>query len=384
LKKLPVVEGEGYQYQPDIQNPVFCGHLMADLDSIAGAIGAAILHEGTPARASPINAETKFALHYWKCPEPEYIQDILEKDPNRNVCLVDFQQRSQLHKAIPERNIIGIIDHHALQSSTIITERPIFVDIRPWGSVCTILAHSFALHEKYLPRNVAGLLLAAILSDTLNLRSPTTTSWDKRMVTMLVRYTGLEDVNMYAASQFRAKSRELLNMSPYALVHGDMKLFKFDAAQDETVYSIGYSVIETTDAESSLARADELICEMVHARQDGNLTAMLLAIVDIVNLQSELLLCGPVEESLAVTAYGGEVNRERQSMSLPGKVSRKKDFIPPLAHAIQEEGWIPPPVHPLSKRRSTIVMSYTDFANGQPIRVLEKDDDKAEKDCLDG
>lgn len=260
-----------------------------------------------------------------------------------------------------------------------------------WGSVSTIVAHSFALREKYLPLNVAGLLLAAILSDTLNLRSPTTTSWDKRMVTMLVQYTQLEDVNMYAAMQFRAKSHELLTMSPYALIHGDMKLFKFHSTIDETIYSIGYSVIETTDAESSLNRAEELICEMKHARQDGSLTAMLLAIVDIVNLESELLLCGPVEESLAVTAYGGTVNEERHSMSLPGKVSRKKDFIPPLAHAIQEESWSPPAVgNSLSRRKSVIVMSYKDFANGQPVRVLdndtEGDGDQQDdvEDCLNG
>lgn len=132
LNKLPVVEGGGdLQYLPDIERPIFCGHLMADLDSIAGAIGASVLYKGTAARASEINAETKFALNYWKCEEPEYVVDLLEKEPNRKVCLVDFQQRSQLHDAIQMRNIVGIIDHHALQSSTIITERPIFVDIRP-------------------------------------------------------------------------------------------------------------------------------------------------------------------------------------------------------------------------------------------------------------
>lgn len=219
------------------------------------------------------------------------------------------------------------------------------------------------------------MLLSAILSDTLNLRSPTTTNWDKRMVTMLVQYTELEDVNMFAASQFRAKSRELLSMSPYALVHGDMKLFKFDSSIEGQVYSVGYSVIETTDAESSLARAEELIAEMKNAREEGNLTAMLLAIVDIVNLKSELLLCGIVEESLAVTAYGGNPDYDdKHTLSLPGLVSRKKDFIPPLARAIKVDEWTPPEVHPLCRRKSLIVMSYTDFVNGQPVRVYDEDE----------
>lgn len=194
---------------------------------------------------------------------------------------------------------------------------------------------------------------------------------------MLVQYTGLDDVNMYAASQFRAKSRELLSMSPYALVHGDMKLFKFDSSKNDEVYSIGYSVIETTDAESSLARTDELLAEMKNAREEANLTAMLLAIVDIVNLKSELLLCGPVEESLAVTAYGGTPNNHH-SLSLPGKVSRKKDFIPPLARAIQEDKWTPPKEgSAMPRRKSRIVMSYHGFINGQPVRIYDdfNDDD---------
>lgn len=251
------------------------------------------------------------------------------------------------------------------------------LSIFKWGSVSTILAHCFALQEKYLPRNVAGLLLSAILSDTLNLRSPTTTSWDKRMVTMLVQYTGLDDVNMFAASQFRAKSRELLSMSPYSLVHGDMKQFKFDSSSDGSqVYTIGYSVIETTDAPSSLARAEDLIAEMKTAREDLDLTCMLLAVVDIVNLESTLLLCGPCEQSLAVLAYGGTPDMEHHTLAMPGLVSRKKDFIPPLARAIKVDQWTPPPIRPMGRKRSSIVlMNYTDFANGQPVRVFDDDDD---------
>jgi manganese-dependent inorganic pyrophosphatase len=72
------------------------------------------------------------------------------------------------------RIIVGIIDHHALQSNTIVTEGPIFVDIRPWECMSSILAHSYAVQETHLPVNMAGMLLSAILSDTLNLRNPIT------------------------------------------------------------------------------------------------------------------------------------------------------------------------------------------------------------------
>ena len=88
--------------------------------------------------------------------------------------------------------IVGVIDHHALQNNTIITEKPIFVDIRPWGSMSSILAYEFATQRVHLPVPIAGMLLSAVLSDTLNLRSPTTTEWDRRVVAMLVQYTKVQ------------------------------------------------------------------------------------------------------------------------------------------------------------------------------------------------
>jgi len=149
----------------ELKGALFCGHVVTDLDSIAGAIGAAVLHGGVAARASEINSETEFALEYWNCSLPEKIEDLIEEESK--VCLVDFQQQSQLNPAIPMKNIVGIIDHHALQSNTIVTEKPIFVDIRPWGCMSAIIAHSFLMYKRYLPRKIGGMLLSAILSDTL-------------------------------------------------------------------------------------------------------------------------------------------------------------------------------------------------------------------------
>jgi nanoRNase/pAp phosphatase (c-di-AMP/oligoRNAs hydrolase) len=81
-----------------------------------------------------------------------------------------FLTRSLLSFALP-----GIIDHHALQSKIVTTATPIFVDIRPWGSACSIIASLFIDHKRKISKSTAGLLLSGILSDTLNLQSPTTT-----------------------------------------------------------------------------------------------------------------------------------------------------------------------------------------------------------------
>jgi manganese-dependent inorganic pyrophosphatase len=368
-KKVPTDERqEGLAFEPQLQGAFFCGHLMADLDSIAGAIGASHLYGGVAARASEINSETKWALKEWNCELPQPIEVLLENSPSNSVCLVDFQQQSQLNPAIPMANIIGIIDHHALQSNTIVTEKPIFVDIRPWGCMSSILAHSYAVQEKHLPKNIAGMLLSAILSDTLNLRSPTTTKWDERMVSMLVQYLGIDDVNQLAARQFRAKSQELS-----AMTH-----------DPSIIYTIGYGVIETTDAEASLERVDELIPEMQVVRHEMKLTAMLLAVVDIVHMTSTLFIAGPTEMSLALAAYGGETVNNGKALELTGLVSRKKDFVPKLTRAVAA-GWKPPPleISPQSHISTEIVMDYSKYSPGRPKRKFEFEEAKEEKsDCV--
>jgi len=149
---------------PELHGAIFCGHLVADLDSVAGAIGAAALYGGVPARASEVNSETEFALATWGIDLSRIrpVEQLLEEQgDSARVCLVDFQQTTQLHPAIQPSKIVGVIDHHALQSSTIVTQRPIFVDIRPWGSMSTIIAHSFVVLQRPMPREVGGLLLQA-------------------------------------------------------------------------------------------------------------------------------------------------------------------------------------------------------------------------------
>ena len=123
-------------YIPEILGgAIFCGHLVTDLDSIAGAIGAAELYHGTAARASEVNSETAFALKLWGVEVPRPIEELLVEKLEAGVCLVDHQQVSQLNKAIDVDRIVGVIDHHALQSATIVTDKPIYIDIRPWGYV---------------------------------------------------------------------------------------------------------------------------------------------------------------------------------------------------------------------------------------------------------
>ena len=325
-------------FLPDVlKNAVFVGHIVTDLDSVAGAIGAACLYGGTPALASPINSETMFAFQEWGAKMPLYIEDVLEQDPKRDICLVDHQQTSQLNPSIPVDQIVGVIDHHALQSKTIVTDKPIYIDIRPWGSMSTIVAHTFLTHKRRPPKDVAGMLLSAILSDTLNLLGPTTTEWDRLMVAVLADICGVNDIQLLASRQFKAKSRELAALSAHGLVNGDQKSFSFAASH--FCGEVGFAVVETTDDQVILDRLPELLPEMENCKKERGYQCLFLAIVNIVKLHSKLLLCSPTERSLAQAAFGGELLDEAKTlMDLGSRVSRKKDFIPSVTSTIKK-GW---------------------------------------------
>lgn len=335
-----------------LRDVIFCGHLVTDLDSIAGAIGAAALYGGVPAAASKVNSETQYALEYWNVEAPRPIEDLLGEDPNAKVCLVDHQQTSQMNPSISADQIVGVIDHHALQSKTIVTDKPIYIDIRPWGSMSTIIGHTFLTHGRRPPKPIAGMLLCAILSDTLNLLGPTTTEWDRLMVAVLAEISEVEDIQLLASQQFKAKSRELATMSAVNLVNGDQKTFSFDAPNFHG--EIGFAVVETTDDDAILSRIDELLPELVACKKEKGLQCIYLAVVNIVKLHSNLVLCGPAEKSLATEAFGGTVLRDGTLMNLGSRVSRKKDFIPSLTSTVKG-GWSRP--SSLGRGMSTVDLS---------------------------
>lgn len=203
----------------------------------------------------------------------------------------------------------------------------------------TIIAHTFLTHNRRPSKPVAGMLLCAILSDTLNLLGPTTTEWDRLMVAVLAEISEVDDIQLLASQQFKAKSKELATMSAPALVNGDQKTFSFDAAGFKG--DVGFAVVETTDDDAILNRIDELLPEMVACKKEKNLSCIFLAVVNIIKLHSHLLICGPTELALAEKAFGGNVTMDGALIYLGGRVSRKKDYIPVLTKVIKD-GWKKP------------------------------------------
>jgi inorganic pyrophosphatase/exopolyphosphatase len=330
-----------------LKGAFFIGHLVPDLDSVAGAIAAAELYEGKVLCSEEVNSETKFCLEYWNIPFPEIISDldagILE---NSSFCLIDHQQTSQIHPLVPKNKVVGIIDHHALQNATLVTDFPIHIDIRPWGSVSTIIAHQFyTVTIQPPPPKLAGLLLSAILSDTLNLHGPTTTEIDIQMVERLSRVAGIETkLDELVEKQFKAKSDILNQMSAKQLCHLDRKLFSFKCDDTDTPkLNICFSVVETTDDTSVLQKEKELFLSIEEMKRvyHKEFNICFLAVVNIVSLRSTILCSGALETSIGCAAFCSEkkdimityTNFEKTQckISLEKLVSRKNDFIPLLS-----------------------------------------------------
>eukprot|EP00750_Incisomonas_marina_P030137 INCI730.2.p1 GENE.INCI730.2~~INCI730.2.p1 ORF type:complete len:301 (-),score=56.58 INCI730.2:154-1056(-) len=170
------------------------------------------------------------------------------------------------------------------------------------------------------------MLLSGILSDTLNLKGPTTTPVDKVMVAALSQVAAVENINELARMQFRAKSAELSVMTDTEIVLGDHKVFEFSCEGRES-FNVGFGVCEcVTPAHAALLkRSSGLREEVLAVKSEKKLEYSFFAVVDIVELKSHLIVCGPAEAEVAELAFGGKV--VDGVLDLGNRVSRKNDFM---------------------------------------------------------
>ena len=153
------------------------GHKNPDTDSICSSISLSYLKnqlgfDAKPYALGEVRKEAQFALDYFKVSAPELLTDVKGKD----VILVDHNEVAQTADDIAEANIVEIVDHHKVEIST---EVPISIRVMPVGCTCTIVYQMYKENNVEVPYEIAGLLLSAILSDTLLFKSPTTTEMDK-------------------------------------------------------------------------------------------------------------------------------------------------------------------------------------------------------------
>ncbi|CAK8998572.1 unnamed protein product [Durusdinium trenchii] len=328
-----------------LQGALFVGHVKTDLDSIAGAIGGACLWQGTATRAEmDLNGEIMYALKWAGLEPPPFFDDhpgAAKPDAAGKllpVCLVDHNEDKQMVPSLrdaPDRKkrIIGLIDHHALAES-MASEKPLFMDVRPWGSMSSIVTHAFIRGNRMIPKAIARILLAAILSDTLNLQSVTTTNADRFLVTVLCILGECDDPDELARKMFRAKTEWIVGLGAYEMTRGDQKDFTANG------WKVGIAVLEVTDTEPVLKVADELLMELrilkVEKGQLKNgqhdrrkeLDFAYLFVVDVTQQLSYLLVAGGRELALAKSAFPEKPLREaKPGLKAPGNTIRAEETL---------------------------------------------------------
>ncbi len=235
----------------------------------------------------------------------------------KQVILVDHNQQSQSVDGIDEASILEVIDHHNL--GTIGTSMPINFRCMPVGCTCTIIYKLYQEAGVKIPKDIAGIMLSAILSDTLLFKSPTTTSIDVEIGGELAKIAGL-NIEEYGTKMFKAAS-SVAGLSVEEIIHSDMKTFKYG----ESNMAIGQCI--TMDFDELLERKDEIVAGLNDMTEHGKYSVALLFVTDIIKNGSYLFFNDNSEEILE-EAYG--IEHANQGVYLDGMVSRKKQMLPPL------------------------------------------------------
>jgi len=301
------------------------GHLNPDTDSTCSPIVYAWYlktYQNQDAQAylaGEPNKEALYVLSKFGFEKPQIINSFSEGD---QVVLVDTNNADELIPGIESAQIVEIVDHHKLFGN-LSTNFPIKITMSPVACVATIIRD--IIGQNTIPSNVAGLLLAGILSDTLKFTSPTTTAHDKDVAVELAQIAGINPDEL-ANNMFEVKS-DLTGMDADAVLHMDSKIFELGGKK------LRISVLETTKPANALAMITNLKSKMIELKAEESLDGIMLYIVDIINSSSEVIASGEFEKNLISKAHN--IPFDGETINLPGVVSRKKQIVPNIEKALQ-------------------------------------------------
>lgn len=298
------------------------GHKNPDTDSICSALSYAALKqaqgvEAVAVRLGEVNKETQYALDYFQVEAPELIVSVEEKQA---VMLVDHNEPAQSVDGLDKAELLEIVDHHRLGGLN--TANPIFVHIEPVGCTATIITKMFDCQKVELPKKIAGLLLSAIVSDTVLFKSPTCTEQDKAAAEKLAVIAGV-NLKEYGMAMLKAGA-DLGDLTPAQIAKTDSKPFSFGQ------YKAIVAQISVMDTADILAKKAELVAAMQELCQNEGYDMSLLMVTDIMEESTELVFVGEPKQLIA-DAFGKDASGD--SIYLPGVMSRKKQIVPQLTEA---------------------------------------------------
>ena len=293
------------------------GHKNPDTDTICSAIVEEILDrkngwETKAARLGTVNKETQYVLNYLGLEAPELIEKVEE---GQEVILVDHNEFNQSVDGIEKAKILGVTDHHRIANFE--TLEPLYYTAKPYGCTSTILFEEFKQLGHEIEKTEAILMASAIISDTLLLKSPTTTKHDIKALEELGKIAGI-NIEEYGLEMLKAgtdlddfSAEELINLDAKSL---DKDGIKFVIAQ-----------VNTVSIEDVLKRQNELEDAMKNAIAEKGLSLFVLAITDILNSNSEIIALGTKTDAVE-KAFDKKLENNRAF--LEGVVSRKKQLLP--------------------------------------------------------
>ena len=294
------------------------GHKNPDTDTICSAMVKEILNKkrrckkSKAVRLGNVNKETQYALNYLGMETPELIEKIEE---GQEVILVDHNEFNQSVEGIEKAKILEVVDHHRI--SNFETSEPLYYTARPFGCTSTILFEEFKASGIEIEKTEAILMASAIISDTLLLKSPTTTDYDRKALEELGKIAGI-NIAEYGLEMLKAGT-DLDDFSAEELINLDAK----NLDKDGTKFVIAQ--VNTVSIEDVLKRQNELEEAIKNAIAEKGLSLFVLAITDILNSNSEIIALGTKTDAVE-KAFDKKLENNRAF--LEGVVSRKKQLLP--------------------------------------------------------
>lgn len=304
------------------------GHKNPDTDTICSALTYADLKQKLganvqPVRLGEVNKETQFALDYFGFKAPDFIEKV-EADIE-GVILVDHNEFQQSVDNIRDVKILEVIDHHRVANFE--TKDPLYFRVEPVGCTATILYKMYRENGVEIPKDIAGIMLSAIVSDTLLLKSPTCTNQDVDVAHKLAKIAGV-DLETYGFSMLQAGA-ELSDKTPKELICMDAKCFTMEGM------AVEIAQVNTVDIDKVYENQAEFEAVINAHIQACDLSLFLFVVTDIINNNSEVLALGNGHPQVE-KAFGVRLNNNRAL--LKGVVSRKKQIVTALTDAYKASG----------------------------------------------
>ncbi len=293
------------------------GHKSPDTDSVCAAIALADLKsklgvESKPGIQGKVNDESQFVLDKFGVNPPELVTDATDK----KIFLVDHSDLSQTLDNLEKGEVLGIVDHHKVGDVT--TPNPIEVWTWPVGCSCTVLKSMYEFYGVEIPKNIAGIMTCAILSDTVIFKSATCTEADKKAAESLAKIAGIGDLESLGMEMFKVKSA--IEGTPIRdLVMRDYKDF------DMSGNKVGIGQLEVVDLSLLDSVKEDLAKDIQQLKNEGNYHSVFLLLTDIMKEGSEMLL---VSDNPAVVEKGFGKQAQGDRVWLDGVMSRKKQVVP--------------------------------------------------------